>query len=284
MSASNPPPGAAGRLGDKSPREPAGAPAAPSSNGGPDGVPSPTMQSNAARRLNAAPGTRPTVGTRKRGASRSQSRSPSRAIQDLWVARLKQGDTEALREVISAFQERLSAVVSGVLRDRDAVEDVVQETFVKAFYRIGKFKGTSSLYTWLYRVAVNGAKDYIKSRSRRPAASFDDLPSRGSIPDACPPILEDMTRRELRVTIHTAIGRLPLHFRTVLALREIEQMSYNEIAEALGLSIGTVESRLFRARKRLRAILARSSVAADHVQPGDTALEDDTSDARGTTS
>ena len=185
-------------------------------------------------------------------------------MQDLWVARLKEGDQEALREVIGAFQERLTAVVRGVLRDRDAVEDIVQETFVKAFYRIDKFKGTSSLYTWLYRVAVNGAKDYLKSRSRRPAASFDDLPMRAALPDGSRPLIEGVAQRELRIHIHWAIHQLPLHFRTVLALREIEQMSYNEIAEALGLSIGTVESRLFRARKRLRTLLAQTDIGAEY--------------------
>jgi len=190
------------------------------------------------------------------GATRSRrTRTPDRALQDLWVERLRRGDAEALREVVQAFGERLTAVVAGVLRDRDAVEDVVQETFTKAFYRIHSFKGTSSLYTWLYRVAVNAAKDYIKSRKRRPAASFDDLAGRTSLPAPERPSLEGLERRELRLQVRAAIDRLPQRFRSVLALREIEGMTYNEIAEVLGLSLGTVESRLFRARKRLRALL-----------------------------
>jgi RNA polymerase sigma-70 factor (ECF subfamily) len=176
-------------------------------------------------------------------------------MQDVWVERLKGGDPEALREVVHAFGERLTAVVSGVLRDRDAVQDVVQETFTKAFYRIHSFKGGSSLYTWLYRVAVNAAKDYIKSRKRRPASSFDDLPGRAALPAHEQPFVEGLERRELRLQVRAAIERLPHRFRTVLALREIEGMTYNEIAEVLGLSLGTVESRLFRARRRLRGIL-----------------------------
>jgi RNA polymerase sigma-70 factor (ECF subfamily) len=161
--------------------------------------------------------------------------------------------------VIDAFGERITAVVTGVLRDRDAVEDVVQETFTKAFYRIASFKGGSSLYTWLYRVAVNGAKDYIKSRRRRPAASFDELPGRAMLPAAETPMIEGVERRELRMRVRAAIDKLPTRFRTVLALREIEGMTYNEIADVLSLSLGTVESRLFRARKRLRALLVRTS-------------------------
>lgn len=186
---------------------------------------------------------------------RPAARQPDRALQDVWVERLRQGDAEALREVVHAFGERLSAVVTGVLRDRDAVQDVVQETFAKAFYRIHSFKGGSSLYTWLYRVAVNGAKDYIKSRKRRPASSFDDLPGRTSLPAGERPMVEGIERRELRLRVRAAIDRLPRRFRTVLALRELEGMAYNEIAEVLGLSLGTVESRLFRARKRLRTLL-----------------------------
>jgi RNA polymerase sigma-70 factor (ECF subfamily) len=189
------------------------------------------------------------------GARPQRSTTPSRALQDLWVARLREGDEEALREVVHAFNERLTAVVAGVLRDRDAVEDVVQETFTKAFYRISSFRGGSSLYTWLYRVAVNAAKDYIKSRKRRPASSFDDLPGRASLPGGTPPLVEGLERRELRLAVRGAIARLPRRFRNVLALRELEGMAYNEIAEVLGLSLGTVESRLFRARKRLKALL-----------------------------
>ena len=132
----------------------------------------------------------------------------------------------------------------------------MQETFAKAFYRIHSFKGGSSLYTWLYRVAVNGAKDYIKSRKRRPASSFDELPGRASMPAPEKPMVEGIERRELRLRVRAAIDRLPHRFRSVLALREIEGMAYNEIAEVLGLSLGTVESRLFRARRRLRELLA----------------------------
>jgi RNA polymerase sigma-70 factor, ECF subfamily len=197
-----------------------------------------------------------------RGPSRvrtTSSRTPDRALQDVWVARLREGDSEALRDVVHAFGERLTAVVAGILRDRHAVDDVVQETFTKAFYRIASFKGGASLYTWLYRVAVNAAKDHIKSRKRRPASSFDEMPGRTSLSAAEPPLVEGLERRELRLRVRAAIEKLPTRFRAVLALREIEGMAYNDIAEVLGLSLGTVESRLFRARKRLRVLLIDAS-------------------------
>lgn len=217
----------------------------------------PPVRSSAARSLREASGhdvARDAVGP-SRVAGRTTTQRPDRATQDAWVARLQDRDREALREVVAAFGERLTAVVSGVLRDRDAVDDVVQETFAKAWYRIHAFQGGSSLYTWLYRVAVNGAKDYIKSRRRRPAGSFDELPGRASLPDERLPQMEGIERRELRLRVRAAIARLPAPFREVLALREIEGMSYNDIAEALALSLGTVESRLFRARQRLRELL-----------------------------
>ncbi len=170
------------------------------------------------------------------------------------MARLRERDESALGEVIEAYGERVAAVVSGILRDQDAVEDVVQTTFTKAWFRIGAFRGGSGLYTWLYRVAINAAKDYIKGRSRRPAAPLDDQQA-ARLPADTPHVLEGIERRELRKRVRSAIGELPERYRVVLALRELEGMAYDEIAEVTGLSLGTVESRLFRARRRLRDLL-----------------------------
>ncbi len=185
---------------------------------------------------------------------RARAGSPSRADQDAWVARLRQRDESALVEVIAAYGERITAVVSGILRDRDAVEDVVQTAFSKAWFRIASFKGDASLYTWLYRVAVNASKDYIKGRSRRPMSALDDVVAQ-RLPSAQPHVIEGLARRELRLSVRAAVAKLPERYRTVLALRELEGLTYQQIAEVLGLSLGTVESRLFRARRRLKSIL-----------------------------
>lgn len=192
---------------------------------------------------------------KRRVRRRARPRGPDRGVQDAWVVRLKGRDETALREVVDAYGERITAVVSGILRDRDAVDDVVQATFTKAWFRIESFKGSSSLYTWLYRVAINASKDYIKGRSRRPAAPLDERQA-ATIPSSAPHVLEGLERRELRQHVREAIDRLPERYRTVLALRELEGLTYEGIASVLGLSLGTVESRLFRARKRLRALLA----------------------------
>jgi RNA polymerase sigma-70 factor (ECF subfamily) len=184
--------------------------------------------------------------------------APDRAKQDEWVARLRARDEVALREVIAAFSERITAVVAGYLADRDAVEDVVHEAFVKAWYRIGSFKGDSGLYTWLYRVAINAAKDHGKKKRRRPALALEDIgPAGQSLPAPTEPGLETLERREARRRVRVAIASLPGKFRAVLVLREIEGLRYEEIASILDISQGTVESRLFRARKRLRERLLR---------------------------
>lgn len=187
---------------------------------------------------------------------------PDRACQQAWVARLQDRDESALGEILEAYGERITSVVSGLLRDRDAVEDVVATTFTKAWFRIGSFKGDSSLYTWLYRVAVNASKDYVKGRSRRPLAALDERAA-AQIPTGEPRVIEGLERREVRLMVRKAVAALPERYRTVLALRELEGLTYQEIAEVLDLSLGTVESRLFRARRRLQAILEREAARRD---------------------
>lgn len=183
---------------------------------------------------------------------------PDRAQMDRWVARMREGDEGALREVVAAFSDRLTAVVAGLLHDRDAVDDVVQETFVRAWFRLRSFQGDAALYTWLYRIAVNAAKDRAKATRRRPAGSLEDLPAGpASIASDETPSLEPLADRELRAVVRRAVADLPPKFRAVLVLRELEGLRYEEIAEILDLSLGTVESRLFRARRRLKALLAK---------------------------
>jgi RNA polymerase sigma-70 factor, ECF subfamily len=172
-----------------------------------------------------------------------------RPAQDVLAARLRAHDPEALRELIAAYGGRITSVVSNFVHDRDAVDDVVQETFVKAFYRIRSFQGDSGLYTWLYRVAVNAAKDHLKRVRRRPMSELDEevrpVVAHGA------PAVERLEDRERRLRVRAAMEALPPKFRAVIVLREVEGLRYDEIAEVLRLSVGTVESRLFRARRRL---------------------------------
>lgn len=190
--------------------------------------------------------------------------APDRALQDAWVARLKEGDEGALAEVVEAYKDRITNVVAGMMSDRDAVDDVVAETFTKAFFRIRAFHGDAGLYTWLYRVAINGAKDHAKKRRRRPALALDDVPAGPSSLPSRPlgTRVETLEDRELRTAVRLEIERLPARFRCVLVLRELEGLRYDEIAQILGISQGTVESRLHRARQRLKRRLARFEASA----------------------
>ncbi len=170
------------------------------------------------------------------------------------VRRIRGGDGEALRLLVERYEDRIFALIFGIVRDAHEVEDVAQEVFLKVYTRIEAFDGRSQFYTWLYRVAVNAAKDHVKKRVRRPAVPLDEadaLPGPGEDPEG------GAARSETARLVRAAIDALPVRYREVLALRELEGLTYDEIAAVLGISIGTVESRLHRARARLKKRLER---------------------------
>jgi RNA polymerase sigma-70 factor (ECF subfamily) len=170
------------------------------------------------------------------------------------VQRIRDGDAEALRAIVERYQDRIFSLIYGIVRDRHEVEDVAQEVFLKVYTRIQAFDERSKFYTWLYRVAANAAKDHVKKRSRRPAVALEEdevLPAAGDNP------VQHAAAAETRRQVREAIAALPLRYREVLTLRELEGLSYNEIAGVLQISIGTVESRLHRARAKLKRRMER---------------------------
>lgn len=172
------------------------------------------------------------------------------------VARLRAGDPSAYAQVVDAYKDRLVTVIARVAGAGPDAEDLAQDTFLKAFGAIGRFDGRSALFTWLYRIAVNTARDWNDHRRRRPAVPLhgpEGLLHEPADPGGPPD--EAAVRREERAAVRRALQRLPEPFRTTLVLREMEGLSYEAIAEALDVSIGTVESRIFRARCKLRALL-----------------------------
>ena len=172
------------------------------------------------------------------------------------VERLRAGDEDAYRELVDTYKDRILTVVARVSGRASDAEDLAQDTFIKAFKAIDRFAGNSALYTWLYRIAVNTARDWLASRKRRPAVSLDAFePGTVDPADGAPSPLHDLARDELRRRVRAAMERLPEPFRTTLTLRELGGHTYEEVAEILEVSIGTVESRIFRARTKLRALL-----------------------------
>ena len=177
------------------------------------------------------------------------------------VARLRAGDQEAYREIVDAYRDRIITVVARVAGPGADAEDLAQDAFLKAFAALDRFDGRSALFTWIYRIAVNTARDWVDYRRRRPVVPLEGTFGGAAEPvDQSAPPGELAERDELRAAVRDAVERLAEPFRTTLILREMEGHSYEEVAEILGVSIGTVESRLFRARVKLRALLEQLGV------------------------
>lgn len=166
------------------------------------------------------------------------------------------GNQASFQLLVERYQSRLFALVRHYTRNPVEVEDVVQETFLKAYHRLDSFQHQSSFYTWIYRIAVNTVLDFQKKRGRSPVQSVEDpelLPN-SSQPSGSRIVSPDarMEREEIAKITHEVLESMPEIFRTVLVMREFEDMAYQDIADVLGISIGTVESRLFRARARFK--------------------------------
>ncbi|WP_438952222.1 RNA polymerase sigma factor RpoE [Porticoccus sp.] len=174
----------------------------------------------------------------------------------LLVARVQKGDKRAFDLLVMKYQYKVHAIVSRYVKDFDEVNDVVQEAFIKAYRALAKFRGESAFYTWLYRIAVNTAKNYLVARNRRPPATDVDAEEaaffEGSerLCDIDSP--ENLLYRdELEAVVDLAIKNLPEDLRTAVTLREFEGLKYEEIAEVMGCPVGTVRSRIFRAREAI---------------------------------
>ena len=174
------------------------------------------------------------------------------------VVRVQQGDKRAFDLLVLKYQYKVHAIVARFIRDSDEVRDVVQEAFIKAYRALPKFRGDSQFYTWLYRIAVNTAKNYLVARSRRPPSSDVDLEDAqyysGSdqLKDHSSPE-NQLFRDELEVAINQAIIELPEDLRTAVTLREYEGLSYEDIAAVMDCPVGTIRSRIFRGREAIDA-------------------------------
>ena len=171
------------------------------------------------------------------------------------VQRAQRGDLRAFDLLVLKYQGRIAALVSRYVSDASEVEDVTQEAFIKAYRALGKFRGDSAFYTWLYRIAANAAKNHLVAKGRRPGADatiedaegFDEggLLSESASPEAL------AMGGELAEVVESALNALPDELKAALMLREFDGLSYDDIADVLGCPVGTVRSRIFRAREAI---------------------------------
>ena len=172
------------------------------------------------------------------------------------VKRVQKGDKRAFDLLVLKYQYKVQAVISRFIKDSSEVQDVAQEAFIKSYRAIDNFRGESQFYTWLYRIAVNTAKNHLVTRNRRPPSDDVDINDaehyggseylkENDTPEG------DMYRGELEAVVFKAMFDLPEDLRTAVTLREMEGMSYEEIASIMECPVGTVRSRIFRAREAI---------------------------------
>ena len=179
------------------------------------------------------------------------------------VGRYLEGERFAFQELVERYQERLLNFIYRTIGDRDRAEDLVQETFVRVYRHLHRFDRTKKFSTWAYTIASNLAKNELRNRSRTPLVLFQAMKKSWEA-DHRPLEFEDFTyapddlfrKRHLRATVEAAVAELPEHHRVVFVLREMEGKTYEEISEITGVTLGTVKSRLNRARNRFAQIIA----------------------------
>ena len=180
-----------------------------------------------------------------------------RSVDQELVVRVQRGDKAAFDLLVRKYQHKIAKLVSRYVRDRTEVEDVTQEAFIKAYRALRGFRGDSAFYTWLYRIAINTAKNYLVAQGRRPLTAAiepeeaETLASdHGNTSELLTPE-RSMLTEEIGRTVERAIAALPEDLRTAITLREIDGLSYDDIAVAMDCPIGTVRSRIFRAREAI---------------------------------
>lgn len=185
-------------------------------------------------------------------------------VDQALVQRVQKGEKRAFDLLVARYQHRVTSVISRYVHDWSDAQDVAQETFIRAYRALGNFRGDSQFYTWLYKIAVNTAKNWLVSQGRRPPT--DDIDATDAVQydagarlrDADTPEHE-LLRQEIEQTVSATVEALPEELRMAITLREVDGLSYEEIAEAMGCPIGTVRSRIFRARdaidQKLRPLL-----------------------------
>jgi len=192
------------------------------------------------------------------------------------VKRVQAGDSAAFDLLVRKYQHRIVALIGRYIHDWSECQDVAQDTFMRAYRAMGNFRGDAQFYTWLHRIAVNTAKNHLVASNRRPpgadidAADAEQFDNGARLRDTDTPERELM-RQQLERTVMKAVAALPEELRSALTLREVEGLSYEEIAARMDCPIGTVRSRIFRAREaidvQLRPLVDTPSATRERVRP-----------------
>jgi len=184
-----------------------------------------------------------------------QGRMSDREVDQQLVERAQRGEKQAFELLVLKYQRKLERLLSRIIRDPTEIEDVAQEAFIKAYRALPNFRGDSAFYTWLYRIGINTAKNYLIALGRRAPTSteFDSEEAEGfedaaGLRDINTPESE-LASKQIAQTVNDAIAALPEELRTAITLRELDGLSYEEIAQIMNCPIGTVRSRIFRARE-----------------------------------
>lgn len=202
------------------------------------------------------------VNTAVLGASNRTSRELEAEQDRVLIESAQKGDPIAFKQLVQRHQRRAFAIALGLLRDEQDAREVVQEAFLRVHRGLDSFHGGSTFFTWLYRIVTNLSIDLMRKPSRREAEQLDesreidesDIPLLSRIDGADP--LDVLRRAEIRNKLEAALDSLPAYHRGVIVMREVEGLSYEEMAEAMGVSKGTIMSRLFHARQKLQRLLA----------------------------
>ena len=191
----------------------------------------------------------------KENLMESRPINPERAIDQKLVEKAQRGDKKAFGMLVEKYQRRLNRLLSRMVRDQSEIEDIVQDSFIKAYRAINNFRGDSAFYTWLYRIGINTAKNHLVKLGKRPKAmnevdieeieNFEDAPDlrNHETPES------SMMSSEIVASVNQTIAALPSELREAISLREMDGLSYEEIADLMNCPIGTVRSRIFRARE-----------------------------------